>query len=180
MALKLLSDDKVAQLVSRRISAIRNRRRRSRRLDWHNSWLWAFLDACVASPRSGCSVDDWDVSRSDSVVLAHQRNSQSDFRRRLLESGPVECAICGLDLPELLEAAHLVPHARGGAGQVGRTVDSCVQTTIGPTTQGSTDGQGKSSSGPARAKSQISADPDPHVTDDVNRLRNMVEFRFNV
>ena len=72
MALKLLSDDKVAQLVSRRISAIRDRRRRSRRLDWHNSWLWAFLDACVASPRSGCSVDDWDVSRSDSVVLAYQ------------------------------------------------------------------------------------------------------------
>ena len=119
MALKLLSDDKVAQLVSRRISAIRDRRRRSRRLDWHNSWLWAFLDACVASPRSGCSVDDWDVSRSDSVVLAYQRNSQSDFRRRLLESGPVECAICGLDLPELLEAAHLVPHARGGQGKSG-------------------------------------------------------------
>lgn len=114
MALKLLSDDKVAQLVSRRISAIRGRRRRSRRLDWHNSWLWAFLDACAASPRSVCSVDDWDVSRSDSVVLAHQRNSQSDFRRRLLEFGPVECAICGLDLPALLEAAHLVPHARGG------------------------------------------------------------------
>lgn len=63
MALKLLSDDKVAQLVSRRISAIRGRRRRSRRLDWHNSWLWAFLDACAASPRSVCSVDDWSTLR---------------------------------------------------------------------------------------------------------------------
>ena len=70
---------------------------------------------------------------------------------------------------------------REGAGQVGRTVDSCVQTTIGPTTQGSTDGQGKSSSGPARAKSQISAGSDLQVTDDANRLRNVVvEFRLNV
>lgn len=46
--------------------------------------------------------------------LASQRTSQYEFRRRLLESVPRECAICGIRLLEVLEAAHLVPHARGG------------------------------------------------------------------
>ncbi len=113
-ALELLLDYRLAHMASRRISAVRGRRRRTRRNDWHNTWLCELLDACVASPPSGSPTDDWDVSRADSVVLARQRTSQDDFRRRLLASGPPECAICGLRLPEVLEAAHLVPHARGG------------------------------------------------------------------
>ncbi|WP_424226356.1 HNH endonuclease [Brooklawnia sp.] len=41
--------------------------------------------------------------------------SQQAFRRLLLGSDSPECAICGIDLVEVLEAAHLVPHARGGS-----------------------------------------------------------------
>lgn len=114
MALEILSDERMAQFVSGRVQGVRARRRRVRRPDWHNVWLSGFLDACVASSPSVNSMDDWDVSRGDSEVLTRQRTSQSEFRQRLLASGPVECAICGLTLPEILEAAHLVPHAQGG------------------------------------------------------------------
>jgi hypothetical protein len=45
LALRCLADSELARFAARRVSSIRRRRRRSRREDWHNRWLWALVDA---------------------------------------------------------------------------------------------------------------------------------------
>ena len=115
IAFDLLRHPAVAEMVERRVSSVRCRRPRYRRWDWHNRWLWALVDAGVASPASAAPFTSWDVSSDDAQRIVRQRTSQQEFRRRLLGSAPNECAICGLTLLDVLEAAHLVPHARGGS-----------------------------------------------------------------
>lgn len=116
-ALDLLQRPDLSGVIARRVAAMRSRRKRYRREDWHNRWLWALVDAGAASPPVATWPDtagEWDVSSDDAVRLLRQRTSQQAFRRKLLEGSPQECAICGLDVVEVLEAVHLVPHARGG------------------------------------------------------------------
>lgn len=121
-ALDWLLTPELEEIVSRRVAMIRARRHRSRRDDWHNNWLWALADSGVA-PRPEIlpppPASEWDVSSGDALSLVRQRTSQRTFRRLLLGSDSPECAICGIDLVEVLEAAHLVPHARGGAASSG-------------------------------------------------------------
>ncbi len=89
--------------------------RRHRRDDWHNRWLWAFVSRAVAEPAMATEDEEtWDVTSEDAFRLVRQRTSQLNFRKKLLESQPVECAICGIREVQVLEAAHLIPHARGG------------------------------------------------------------------
>lgn len=116
-ALELLQQPDVSGVVAARVAAMRSRKRRYCREDWHNRWLWALVDSGAASPpviTPPTSGQEWDVSSEDALRLVRQRTSQHAFRRRLLDLGSRECAICGLDVLEVLEAAHLVPHARGG------------------------------------------------------------------
>jgi hypothetical protein len=118
-AQRLLNDAHVAALLAARVTAMRRRQRRFRRADWHNSWLWAAIDRGVALPASsGLLPDDGDetldVTSQDVRRLVGVRTSQSRFRRLLLARQTHECAYCGLAFDAVLEAAHLIPHGRGG------------------------------------------------------------------
>lgn len=117
-ALEFLVITAVVELIAGRVAAIRARRRRTRREAWHNQWLWALVNSGGASPLVAVQPHDepaWDVSSGDALRFASNRTSQQAFRRLLLDTTARECVICGIDVPEVLEAAHLVPHARGGA-----------------------------------------------------------------
>ena len=117
----LLNDAHVADLLAGRVAAMRSREKRFRRADWHNPWLWAAIDRSVVLPPSTDQVPDdgaedeaLDVTSQDERRLVRVRTSQSRFRRLLLTHQPHKCAYCGLDFAAVLEAAHLIPHGRGG------------------------------------------------------------------
>lgn len=120
IALDLLVEPEIGEVIARRVAEIRGRRRRARRNDWHNRWLWALVDSGVVSPPVDMSIAEsaLDVSSIDVRRWVRQRTSQQRFRALLLDTQPNECAICGITLLDVLEAAHLVPHARGGAASV--------------------------------------------------------------
>lgn len=115
----LLNDAGVAALLAARVAAMRHRQKRHRRADWHNPWLWAAIDRRVAPPAStGPLLDEangtLDVTSQDVRRLVSVRTSQARFRRLLLAHQTHECAYCGLAFDAVLEAAHLIPHGRGG------------------------------------------------------------------
>lgn len=116
-ALTFIAEPDLAPLPTARVAGIRRRRRRARRADWHSRWLWALVDSGIAGPslwgEAFQSIED--VSSPDAVRLVRQRTSQQRFRALLLANQPNECAICGLNVTDVLEAAHLIPHAKGGA-----------------------------------------------------------------
>lgn len=58
------------------------------------------------------------VQRAYRLALGKVRLHQRRFRALLLRSYPAECAYCGLDVMEVLEAAHLVADADGGEASV--------------------------------------------------------------
>lgn len=58
------------------------------------------------------------VERAYRLALGKVRLHQRRFRALLLLHYPAECAYCGLDVLEVLEAAHLVPDADGGDASV--------------------------------------------------------------
>lgn len=58
--------------------------------------------------------DDNGVSSPDASGFARRRTSQTKFRKLLFDNYPNACAICGITEPAVLEAAHLVPHSKGG------------------------------------------------------------------
>jgi hypothetical protein len=109
----LMSDPRVAAL---------RLRPRSRRADWHNPWLWNCIETSVVSPpRSpeSCVIpSELALDSSDVLRLAKQRTGQQRFRAALLSSQENKCAICGIREPEVLEAAHLTPHAEGGSYEI--------------------------------------------------------------
>lgn len=119
-ALELMTDPSIAPVLARRVAGIRRRRRRVRRADWHNRWLWALADFGFASPSLKVEAYEGvnDVSAPDVLRLARQRTSQQKFRALLLANQPNECAICGIDVKDVLEAAHLKAHAEGGAASI--------------------------------------------------------------
>lgn len=116
-AAEMLSNPQGKEFVARRIRGVRERKRRVRRKDWHNPWLWEFIASGISvSPKNFLALvsSDWDVTSDDVLRLTRQRTSQQAFRDHLMNSDVQACAICGLDVPQVLEAAHLVPHAEGG------------------------------------------------------------------
>lgn len=56
-----------------------------------------------------------EIEPSYAVALRKVRKHQAKFRRLLLEHYPPECTYCGLDVLEVIEAAHLIPDSKGGA-----------------------------------------------------------------
>ncbi|NHN55996.1 hypothetical protein G9U51_09430 [Calidifontibacter sp. DB0510] len=59
-----------------------------------------------------------EITRSYTNALRKVRRHQQRFRGLLLQYYPQECAHCGLDILELLEAAHIEPDSEGGAASV--------------------------------------------------------------
>lgn len=120
-ALAVLADERCRAVVHRRVAGLRARRGRARVDRWHNPWLWSMVRESTVPPRSSdpdpdevTGADDWDVTADDVMRMGARRTAQQAFRDHLLEQGPIECAICGIDLEEVLEAAHIVPHSQGG------------------------------------------------------------------
>lgn len=120
-AARLMSDPRLVGCLRQRVTELRSRPR-SRRHDWHNPWLWNCIDqAKVSPPRipEACAPDPA-ADSPDVLRLARQRTGQQRFRAELFDhSDPVACAICGIDEPEVLEAAHLIAHADGGSYDIG-------------------------------------------------------------
>lgn len=112
-AITALDDDHLVEALVRRLGNMRNRRKRYRRNDWHNPWLWNLASqGKTSSPRKSSSLSHTENYAIEDVWrMQCQRTGQQKFRATLLEHHPAECAICGLAIIEVLEAAHLVPHA---------------------------------------------------------------------
>ncbi|MEV0868529.1 HNH endonuclease [Brachybacterium paraconglomeratum] len=100
------------------LTATRDTRATSRRADWHNPYLGALLGA------SGAPVEDETEPVTDEDVEFERRYIERVTRHRL-HQGPLRaaalrrygarCMYCGLDIEEVLEAAHIIPDSQGGA-----------------------------------------------------------------
>lgn len=93
-------------------------RQGARRADWHNPYLGALLGA------SGAPVDeelepvtdeDIEFERRYIERVTKQRLHQAPLREAALRKFGSRCMYCGLDVPEVLEAAHVIPDSKGGA-----------------------------------------------------------------
>ena len=100
-----------------------------RQQDWHNSKLAmlleldSFADIDDADPVKG----NWEIPMSYALRLIASRRHQSKFRSKLLEgTTPRACAVCGLDVEQVLEAAHIVPDAKGGRASSDNAVLLCA------------------------------------------------------
>lgn len=65
------------------------------------------------------------VERAYAKRLTLQRLHQPVFRARVLQAYSTSCAMCRLRHAELLDAAHIVPDARGGVPQVSNGLSLC-------------------------------------------------------
>jgi hypothetical protein len=59
-----------------------------------------------------------EVAASYSYGIVKRRNHQRQFRNLLLAAYKPECAVCGFDQVEILEAAHVIPDSQGGPSNV--------------------------------------------------------------
>lgn len=116
--LELLYSPEARTLIFDRVNELRTAFPHPRRDDWHNPWLWGAVgdpEHIEPSSKAGDEIDEeWDVTSADTHGVTRRRTSQARFRHLLLEQGPQECTICGITLLEVLEAAHIMPHAEGG------------------------------------------------------------------
>ena len=100
------------------LRATSEQRQGARRADRHNPYLGALLGA------SGAHVDDEPEPITDEDVEFERRYIERVTRHRL-HQGPLrdaalrkygaQCMYCELDVPEVLEAAHLIADSKGGA-----------------------------------------------------------------
>lgn len=97
-----------------------------RKDSWHNSWMEEIAFNKIARAKFCEELDSLelepalvlDVSKEDREALVRVRRSQKRFRELLFRHQPSCCAICGVDLQEVLEACHLIPHAKGGRASI--------------------------------------------------------------
>jgi hypothetical protein len=59
-----------------------------------------------------------EIAPSYSYGVVKRRNHQRQFRSQLLAAHKPECAVCGFDQIEILEAAHIIPDSEGGPSSV--------------------------------------------------------------
>ena len=105
------------------VLATRVRREHARRGSWHNPHLAAYVvpdqtDANALAHLATPLTEDEEVERRYVARVVQARAHQRRFRELLVASYPPCCAYCGLDIPEILEAAHIVADAEGGAASV--------------------------------------------------------------
>ena len=123
----LIESPLVRQSAKRTVSILR--KGGSVRQDWHNTKL-AFmleLDSLANIDDAEPIKGDWEVPMSYAMRLIASRRHQSAFRRKLLERAtPRACAVCGLDVEQVLEAAHIMPDAKGGRASSDNAVLLCA------------------------------------------------------
>jgi len=84
--------------------------------DYHRSWtVFKPVDASHSFRDFGPPPAD---DPAELAMFARRvRNGQAQFRRRLLAAYDERCAITGWGPPEVLQAAHIWPHAQSGVNQ---------------------------------------------------------------
>lgn len=93
-------------------------RQGSRRTDWHNPYLGALLGASGASvsqETEPATDEDIEFERRYIERVTRFRLHQSPLRAAALRRYGARCMYCGLEIPEILEAAHVIPDSEGGA-----------------------------------------------------------------
>ncbi len=116
---RLLTHPLLREALADHVEAMRHRMKRFRNKSWHNPWLWAQIADAPTTDDIEAKLGPDDVTSPDIARLRMERTAQQEFRALLVRRYPVRCAVCGLDVECVLEAAHLVPHAAGGRASVG-------------------------------------------------------------
>ncbi|GEM_PF-2005882 len=65
------------------------------------------------------------VVRDERLVVRNVRGGQKRFSFHIYERYGTRCALCNLNLPDLLEAAHIVPWAESGSDDAGNGLPLC-------------------------------------------------------
>ncbi|NKG22587.1 HNH endonuclease [Paeniglutamicibacter terrestris] len=112
-------------------NVIQNRRKAGskRQGEWHNPRLARLLELDTAGKSEEAEIieSDWDVPISYAMGSIASRRHQAAFRRNLLKNTvPVACAVCGIDVKEILEAAHLIPDSQGGRASADNAILLCA------------------------------------------------------
>ncbi|UEA60660.1 HNH endonuclease [Gordonia otitidis] len=81
------------------------------------------LDASGAEA-DGAEFADLERRYAERVVA--QRLHQPELRRQTLAHYGTACAYCGLDVPQIIEAAHLIADSQGGAASVDNMRPMCL------------------------------------------------------
>lgn len=100
------------------LTATREARATSRRADWHNPYLESLLGAGDAPDNEGSEpVADEDIEFERRYIerVTRQRLHQAPLRAAALRRYGARCMYCGLDVEDVLEAAHIIPDSKGGA-----------------------------------------------------------------
>lgn len=104
------------------------RRKGPRRRDWHNPYLGALLGVKIQEhssdeqarevPTEPETPEDIEFERRYIERVTKHRLHQSPLREAALRAYGARCMYCGLDIEEILEAAHVIPDSEGGAASV--------------------------------------------------------------
>jgi hypothetical protein len=102
------------------------------RKDRNNPYLAALLSARPAPehasdlPLEPSSQEDVEFERRYIERVTRQRLHQAPLRRAALRRHGSRCMYCGLDVPEILEAAHIVSDSEGGAASTDNILILCA------------------------------------------------------
>ena len=115
-------DDLIAVLDDpeflRALITTREARATSRRADWHNPYLGSLLGTSGAPAEEESEpvkVEDVEFERRYIERVTKHRLHQAPLREAALRRYGIRCVYCGLDVEQVLEAAHVIPDSEGGA-----------------------------------------------------------------
>ena len=126
-------DDLIAVLDDpeflRALTATSDARATSRRADWHNPYLGALLGTSGApAEKDSEPVQDEDVEFERRYIerVTKHRLHQAPLREAALRRYGARCMYCGLDVEQVLEAAHVIPDSKGGAASTDNVLVLCA------------------------------------------------------
>ncbi|QNN81622.1 HNH endonuclease [Brachybacterium sp. Z12] len=100
------------------LTATSEARATSRRADWHNPYLGSLLGtsgAPVEEESEPVKDEDVEFERRYIERVTKHRLHQAPLREAALRRYGARCMYCGLDVEQVLEAAHVIPDSKGGA-----------------------------------------------------------------
>lgn len=104
-------------------------RQGTRRTDWHNPYLGALLSVSEGPSEADpepTTDEDIEFERRYIQRVTKQRLHQAPLREAALRKYGARCAYCGLDVPQVLEAAHLIPDSEDGAASTSNVRILCA------------------------------------------------------